>query len=310
MSVIRTVGGDVETAALGLVLIHEHLCCDLRPLHGREPVPLPEAAIMAGVTPLLRGAAAAGVTVLAEPTPPGIGREPLLYRRLGAASGLHVVAATGLYKEPLLPGIAYRWTEQQLTAWMVTEIEQGIEGTDARAGFIKLASSDSGLQPVEAKALRAAVSAAHQTGALIVSHSPNGAAALEQLRVLRQAGGDPRRFVQVHAHVEPDFGRHLAVVEQGAWVEYDHIGTRHDDRILDLTLRMLAAGHGEHVLLSGDVVGWQPAIPGGGNTRRYDDLLTSFVPRLRSAGVTGEQITLLLRENPLRALALQPSTRS
>ena len=56
--------------------------------------------------------------------------------------------------------------------------------TPVRAGVIKLAVSDGGLQEVEAKALRAALVAGRETGAAVISHCPSGGG-------LRAAAGRP-----------------------------------------------------------------------------------------------------------------------
>ena len=241
--------------------------------------------------PLLEGARAAGVGLLVEPTPPGIGRDPLLQRRLSEHAFVAVVASTGLYKEPLLPRRAYTRSVEDLAAWMAFEINTGIlpvtgdsllgesllsdealgragdalNETPVRAGVIKLAASDGGLQEVEAKALRAALVAARETGAAVISHCPSGAAFQQQLDVLEGAGGDPGRFVQVHAHAEPDFELHLRALRRGAWLEYDAIGGRPDALFVDLVRRVLDAGFAHRLLLSQDVVGWRAGAPGGGN---------------------------------------------
>src|SRR4029450_7340088 len=87
MGRLRTVLGDVEPAftplpglrpgggpkGVGTVLPHEHLYCDLRPLEGREAVRDDPAAVEASELPLLAAAREAGVGLLVEPTPPGIG---------------------------------------------------------------------------------------------------------------------------------------------------------------------------------------------------------------------------------------------
>jgi phosphotriesterase-related protein len=337
---VRTVLGDVEAGGVGTVLPHEHLYCDLRPLQGREAVRDDAADVEGAELPLLEEARAAGAGLLVEPTPPGIGRDPLLLRRLSEHSYVGVVAATGLYKEPLLPRRAYERSVEDLAAWMAFEISTGIlpvtgdsllgesllsdgilgRATDAlnetpvRAGVVKLAASDGGLQEVEAKALRAAVVVARETGAAIVSHCPSGAAFQQQLDVLEGAGGDPARFVQVHAHAEPDFDLHLRALRRGAWVEYDAIGGRPDALFVDLVRRVLDAGFGHRLLLSQDVVGWRAGAPAGGNAdeagrpkRRYAYLLTDFLPALRSAGVGEGTIREITADNPQRLLALAGS---
>ena len=310
---IRTVTGDLPADQLGLVLMHEHLYTDLRPIETRVPSPIPSDEVLAAELPLLAETRDAGVTLLVECTPPGIGRAPLLYRQLSEASGVRVVAATGLYKEPLLPAIAYDWPHSQLVDWMIGEIEKGMleEGSDGqlgsdrtavRAGLIKLASSDQGLQDVEAKTLRAAVEAAKATGAPIASHSTRARSALAQLDILAAAGLDPSRFVVVHSNAEPDFANHLEYARRGAWVEYDAIGGAPDDAMLALVLRALDAGLVRQLLLSQDVCGWLVGLPSGGNDRRFAYLVTDFLPKLRAAGVSDADLHTILVENPRRVL--------
>jgi phosphotriesterase-related protein len=342
MPKLRAVLGDVDAERTGIILPHEHLFCDLRPLGGREPVRDAVDQIEASELPLLKEAREAGVTLLVEPTPPGIGRDPLLLRRLSEQSYVDVVAATGLYKEPLLPRRAYDRSVDELAEWFAFEISVGIlpvagdsylgesllgeevlgkandalNETPVRAGVIKLASSNEGLQPVEAKALRAAVQAAQRTGVAIVSHSPSGAAFQQQLDELEREGGDPGRFVQVHANAEKDFTLHLRALQRGAWVEYDGIGgsAEGDAWHLELVQRVLHAGFADRLLLSQDVVGWRAGTPDGGNRgeaglakKRYGFLVEEFLPRLREAGVPEETMRQITVENPRRLLALADS---
>jgi phosphotriesterase-related protein len=336
---LRTVLGDVDAEKSGIILPHEHLFCDLRPLRGREPVRENVADVELAELSMLHAAREAGVTTLVEPTPPGIGRDPLLLRRIAEHSFVDVIAATGLYKEPLLPRRAYERSIDDLASWFAFEISVGIlpvagdshlgvsllgeqalgrandelSETPVQAGVIKLAASNEGLQAVEAKALRAAVQAAEHTGAAIISHSPSGAAFQQQLDVLEEAGGDPGRFVQVHANAEKDFSLHLRALQRGAWVEYDGIGSskESDDRHLQLVLEVIRAGFADRLLISQDVVGWRAGAPGGGNVdetgkpkRRYGYLVTDFLPRLREAGVPEETIRQITVENPRSLLAL------
>ena len=311
---IRTVTGDLPAEQLGLTLMHEHLYTDLRPIKTREESAAPTEAVLASELPLLAEAREAGVSLLVECTPPGIGRTPLLYRQISEASGVGVVAATGLYKEPLIPAIAYDWSHAQIVDWMTAEIEEGMleealtgqlgaERTDVRAGLIKLASSDQGLQEVEAKTLRAAIEAARRTGAPIASHSTRAGSALAQLAILERESGDPGRFVVVHSSAEPDFANHREYARRGAWVEYDSIGATPDDQMVDLILRALDAGLVGQLLLSQDVCGWLVGRPNGGNDRRYAYLLSDFLPKLRAAGVSDADLQTILVENPRKILS-------
>lgn len=315
---VRTVTGDVSPSALGVTLIHEHLYTDLRPLRGRSEASVPSEEVLAVNLPLLITARQAGITCLAECTPSGIGRTPDLYRKHSEESGILIVAATGLYKEPLLPRIAYEWSEDRLADWMVSEIEQGMfSGTAGpspvagqpsvrgpKAGLIKLASSDTGLQEIEAKALRAAARAANKTGAPIISHSPNSTAALAQMDILDREGFHPSRFVVVHANAENDFRRHLEMARRGAYIEYDAIGHESDERMVILIMRLLEAHYEHQLLISQDVVGW--TVEGPMNNRRFSYLVTDFLPKLRNAGVSDDVIDTILVKNPKRLLTFEP----
>ena len=184
------------------------------------------------------------------------------------------------------------------------------------AGKVPAVLYGHGIEPqslaVEAKALRAAVLAAQRTGVAVVSHSPSGAAFQQQLDELEREGGDPARFVQVHANSEKDFTLHLRALQRGAWLEYDGIGgsAAGDDWHLELVQRVLHAGFADRLLLSQDVVGWRAGTPGGGNyvdagqpKKRYAHLVDTFLPRLREAGVSDETVHQITVDNPRRLLA-------
>ena len=65
-------------------------------------------------------------------------------------------------------------------------------------------------------------------------------------------------------------------------------------------------GLGERVLISTNAVG----VAKGHEAKEisYDYLLTTFVPMLQKAGVTDEQVRILLEENPQRVLTVDASS--
>ena len=244
---------------------------------------------------------------------PGIGRTPLLYRRLAETSGVAVVASTGLYKEPLIPAIAYDWPPARLVDWMVSEIEEGMleerlsgqlgaERSGVRAGLIKLASSDQGLQEVEAKTLRAAIEAARLTGAPIASHSTRAVSALAQLDILEASGFDPGRFVVVHSSASRTSP--ITASTPGA---APGSSTTPSAPLLTTSwsawYSACSTGLAGQLLLSQDVCGWLVGRPNGGNDRRFAYLVTDFAPKLRAAGVSEADLQRILVENPRQILS-------
>jgi phosphotriesterase-related protein len=76
---------------------------------------------------------------------------------------------------------------------------------------------------------------------------------MAQLDILAAEGCPAGRFVSIHTPEEKDFGLHRAVVERGAWIEYDHVGRAPDDVLVAMIARARDAGFGHHLLLSHDL---------------------------------------------------------
>ncbi len=304
MTLLYTTLGALDASQLGMILPHEHIFVDLRtpdvPGHGQAEA----EQVVACMAPQLERARSVGVSALVECTPEGVGRRVDLVQAVSRAAGMPVVVATGIYREPWVPDWARVAPGDILQGWMLGELETGIGQTGVRAGFIKLSAGDDGLTETEKKILRAAGRAGALTGAAIGSHTIRGRVVLEQLDILESCGFDPRRFISIHAQAEEDFALNLEVARRGAWISYDGIGWGDDDeRYIQRVLSMLAAGHGEQVMLSMDRGWYDPAQPGGENVQPFTYLSETFLPKLRTAGLDDPLIHRLTADNPFRAFA-------
>ncbi len=303
MAVLHTTLGPLGTDEVGLVLPHEHLLVDFRLPDEVPPDALDRDAVVAVMAPALRAAGDAGVTVVVECTPHGLGRRAELLAAVSRAAGVPVVLATGVYREPWVPRWVYDASDADLEAFVAGELTDGVDGTDVPAGFVKVSAGDAGLQPVEERILRAAARAAVRTGALVGSHTTDGRVVLRQLDVVAEEGLAPDRFLSIHTQAVADAGLRQAIVDRGAWIEYDHVGQGDDADVLALVLASLDAGHEEQLLLSHDAGWFDPALPGGGAQRPFTTLPMSFLPALRAAGVEEDTVVLLTRRNPFAAFA-------
>lgn len=299
---ITTLGPKAEHE-LGLILPHEHIFVDLRSLDTSGHGQAAEAEVVGLMAPELRRAAAAGVSALVECTPEGVGRRVDLVAAVSRAAGMPVVVPTGIYREPWVPGWAHAASEEQLRAWMLGELEGFIGGTGVQAGWVKLSAGDDGLTPVETKILRAAARAARSAGSAIGSHTIRGRVVRDQLDILEECGFPAVRFICIHAQAEPDFELNLDAARRGAWISYDGIGGGDDELYLVRIKAMIAAGFGGQVMLSHDRGSYSPAEPGGGTPKPFTYLCETFLPKLRVAGVSEEDIRLMTISNPFRALA-------
>jgi phosphotriesterase-related protein len=75
-----------------------------------------------------------------------------------------------------------------------------------------------------------------------------------------------------------------------------------ETRVIELLLELLHRGHGDRVLLSQDVCHNSQLRHYEGNGYTY--LQTTFLPRLRAAGVSDAEIDRLTIDNPRRILTV------
>jgi phosphotriesterase-related protein len=234
----------------------------------------------------------------------GVGRRADILAHVSRSSGMPLLVPTGVYREPWIPRWVHEADEARLARWMQDELQQGIEGSGIRAGWIKLSAGDDGLTPCEKKVLRAAAAAALQTGAVIGSHTIRGRVVRDQLEILEACGLPPDRFVWIHTQAEADQGLHVELARRGTWIEYDGIGGGDPDAVyVGLVLKALEAGLEGKVLLSQDRGQYDPAKPRGGDQKPYTYLVDTFLPGLARAGVSPLVIDRLTKENPFRAFS-------
>ena len=203
-----------------------------------------------------------------------------------------------------MPAWAQAASEDELCEWMRSELEGTIEQSGVQAGFIKVSAGDDGLTDCETKILRAAARAGAATGAAIGSHTIRGRVVREQLAIIEAAGYSSQRFIWIHASADPDVAINIEIARQGAWIEYDWIGSPETDGdFVERILRMLDAGLGDRLLISHDRGWYDPAKPGGGTPKPFTYISEVFLPKLRAAGLDEAAIRSLTHDNPFRAFA-------
>ncbi len=304
---LTTTLGVIEAPPQGLILPHEHVFVDLRTPDQPGYAQADVEDVIALMAPQLDKARIAGVELMVECTPVGVGRRVDILKAVSEWTGFPLVVPTGVYREPWVPRWVHEKDEDELVEWMQAELEDQVEGTGVKAGWIKLSAGDDGLTGVETKVLRAAARAAQPSGAVIGSHTIRGRVVEDQIAIIEEAGYSPERFIWIHAQIEPDFDANLELAWQGAWIEYDSIGDEHyTDIIADRILRMLDAGLGDQVLLSHDRGWYDPAQPAGkleGGPKPYTYLNEVFLPRLAAEGVDEATLRTLTCSNPYRAFS-------
>lgn len=317
---IVTVTGPLEPGRVGPTLAHEHLYSDLSVHSGKPDNVLTDAA---RTVEELRYFRAAGGRTIIEVTPEGVGRDPIHLRAISEASGVAIVSGIALYVESTYPP----WVRSvagtppkadRLADYFVRQIEEGDRGV--RAGVIgEIAghnapggnARDYRLNDAEVVLFTAAAQAQRRSGAGIITHASLGRGGHAQLRLLEQAGADPRRVCIGHCDAEwradlgEDLDYYLPILERGAFCAFDLIGWTDlvpDDVRADRVAALIKLGYERQVLLGTDTCRQSQLHVNGG--RGYDYVWTSFLPRLRSRGITEEQIQSMLVVGPRRLLTL------
>jgi phosphotriesterase-related protein len=303
---VHTATGDVASSQLGLTLMHEHVLVDFIGADKVSATRYDEAHAFSRILPYLERVRALGCETLVECTPAYLGRNAALLRRLSEASRLRILSNTGYYgaaKDRYLPPHAWTETAEQLAARWTREFEHGIDGTGIRPAFMKIGVDEAPLTDVDAKLVAAAGVTHGRTGLPIASHTSTGRAALQQLDLLERANVPLSAFIWVHAHNERDESHHRAVATRGAWVEFDGIAPAAVTRHVELVLAMKKHGLLARVLVSHDAGWYRVGEPGGGEFRDFGTLFTAFIPAIKAAGFTEDDLRQLLVINPRRALS-------
>jgi len=303
MGTIYTVRGPIRSDELGLTLAHEHILVDFGGADVTGPHRWDADAVVAKMQPYLEELVALGVRAFVDATPAYLGRDVGVLRRLSIATGLHILTNTGWYKPPYLPPRAFDLSAEEIATEWIAEYEDGIDGTDVRPGFIKIAVNPGTLDPTQRKIVQAAAYTHLATGLIVASHTGEAQAAQESLDAAEAAGMDLSRYIVVHADQIPSLDDLAEIVQRGAWIEYDAIGTRNVEEHIELLQRSLDRGWIDQILLSQDAGWYAVEKPDGGNVRPYTTILTAFRERLVQAGVDGVTWSWLMEANPARAYA-------
>jgi 5-phospho-D-xylono-1,4-lactonase len=312
---VRTVLGDIAPSALGVTYAHEHLIIDKSfTTHGTADFELSD---LAKATAELRRFRADGGRALVDSMPCDSGRNVLKLAALARDAAVHILAPTGLhlakYYDPGHWGNFY--TEDELTALFVADLEDGIDAHDYngplvrrtphRAGLIKIAT-DTAFGPREEKVFAAAAQAHRRTGAPILTHTEQGALGLEQIDRLRALGVDLRHVVLSHLDRRPDLAYHREILSSGVRVEYDSAfrwKPAQGNPTRDLVLALLPE-FPDQIMLGMDAARasyW--AEHGGKPGMSY--LLEVFRPALRAAGLTEELLQRVFVATPASAYAFR-----
>jgi phosphotriesterase-related protein len=254
-----------------------------------------------------------GIKTIGEPTAMLLGRDVDFLRRISEETGLQMITCTGIYTYDHLPQFFVTRDADQMAEFFISDIEDGIQGTDIKAGFIKCAADEAGVNENIEKIHRAAARASVKTGAPIMAHSrPASNTGPRQVEIFEEEGVELSKVQIAHTGDSDDLDYIEGLLEKGVWVGLDRYG-------LDLflpyekrqatTKELLERGYADRIFLSADSVAttdWFPPnvieqLIAAGAAKDWSIRIVpeKVLPELREWGLTEEQERTLMVENPI-----------
>jgi phosphotriesterase-related protein len=254
-----------------------------------------------------------GVDSIVDLTVIGMGRYIPRVARVAAATEINIVVATGVYTYNDVP-MYFHFTgpggalgdSEPMVDMFVRDIEHGIADTGVKAAILKCATDEPGVTPGVERVLRAVAKAHRLTGVPISTHTHAATRrGLEQQRIFAEEGVDLSRVVIGHSGDTTDLGYLEELIGNGSYIGMDRFGVDvylpFEDRV-NTVAQMCERGHADKMVLSHDAacfMDWVPeellpALPNWHYLHIHNDV----IPALKDRGVTDEQLTTMLVDNP------------
>jgi phosphotriesterase-related protein len=321
MTTIHTVNGAIDSTSLGRTYIHEHIFVLTPDVQQNYPAEWgDEVDRVDDAVAKLSALADSGVRTIVDPTVVGLGRYlPRVQKVAARVPNLNIIVATGCYtykdvpfyfhhRGPALNEALGMEVPDPMVDFFVGDIVQGIAGTGVRAGLLKCAIDQPGLTTGVERIMRAVAKAHHTTGAPITVHThPDTHQGLAVQRLMAEEGVEPGRVVLAHSGDSRDADHLAALAEAGFWLGMDRFGINLEiplEKRCDIVVEMCRRGFAERMMLSHDAacyIDWiDPNVMAFMPDWNYLHIANDVLPYLREHGVSEEQITTMLVDNPRR----------
>jgi phosphotriesterase-related protein len=240
--------------------------------------------------------------------PTGSGRSAVKLAAISKATGMNIIATAGLHTDRYyLPTDELETMDaEDLAQVFVKDIQVGMEGTEFKAGQLKVVTSGQVIKDRD-KRLFEAVAIAHQiTGAPIISHCEHGTGALEQIDLFNTLHIPVHKVTLSHTDKENDVGYHKEILSSGINVEYDQSLRQCDLDVPPSALLMKAmidAGFIDQIMLGTD--GARRSLWSSlGGSPGLAWLYSGWSKKLIELGLTQGQLDKVFIDNPARTLTL------
>lgn len=307
MSIVHSVTGEIDSSELGFTLIHEHLRTRSEAVAFQFPRLYDEQHEFQMAYEQVVAAKERGVKTICDPTVYGLGRDIRFIEKVAVEAGIQIIAATGLFTFHYLPTRFQAEDSEYMAEQFVKDIQEGVQNTSIKAGFLKCATDAQGLTPGVEKVIRAVAKAHHQTGVPIMTHShPATETGLMQLNIFEEEGVDPKYILIGHCGDTDDVDYIVKILERGAYAGLDRYGLTRllsTEKRNEVVLELLDRGYEKQIFLSQDYCcttdRYKPESVKKAIYPKWSMtyLLDEVIPTLKKEGVSEEQIHTIMVEN-------------
>lgn len=317
MAQVQTLRGPIDSAALGRVLIHEHIfLMDMEYTYNYRPDFFAEQTI-ADAAARLDALKASGIDTIIDLTVLGLGRHVPSLAKVAPLTDLNIVISTGAYTFDEVPGpFAFHGPgllldrPEPMVDLFVRDITEGVAGTSLKAGQLKCAIDVQGLRPGVERIMRAVARANVITGCPITVHTaPQAETGLVAQQVLAEEGVNLEDVIIGHCGDTRDVDYLMKLADKGSLLGMDRFGVEFaitmEERVATI-VEMVKRGYAGQMALSHDCCAWSDFFPQVEDYHRamprhhYLHIHDDVIPALREAGVGQRDLDTMFIANPRR----------
>lgn len=315
---VNTVLGPIAPDELGVVAVHEALLSVVPGAQYAPDIRIDRAEAFDQIAAELRRFAEHGGGTVVDSTGMFHGRDVPLLEALSRATGVHIVASTGMGPEEMLGGYFLTpqtnpptpWPAEKFADLFTKEVVEGmvVPRIERRglAGLVTTTASRERMTATDESLFRGAARTARDTG----------------VPVSIRFGSDPVRETDLVLAEELSSDRVLVggmdrvdaaavimdIAERGVYLGIDSIGQTSaelisDDERLSLVKKLISAGYTDRIVLSSNAIGVAKGLPETSAT--FSTVLVDFVPKLIDAGVADAVVRQMLVDAPRDLLTIR-----
>lgn len=306
---INSVLGEIGADKLGVTLMHEHITWDRSGAESTNDYSV--EVVVNTMLPYLINLKNSGCSTFVDATTYGSGRDIKILKECSLRTGLNILTNIGAWDGSNCDGryvpnvLKGKSIDDIVDIWMA-EFLNGIEGTDVKPAYIKVALGDTGvITEFQEKILRAAARTSIRTKLPIQCHTIPAHSAIKAVTIVEEEGLPMHKFIWVHSDVEKNTATLLKLAGKGIWIEFDYIGRCEEfswyinaiqnlleEQLLDRLLISQDAG----AFYFGEINDEESILP-------YDRIFKEFIPYCNDQGISNEIFHQLLVVNPQNALS-------